>query len=1636
MKTAQIVDLCYLSDTMPDIPEHAIPRDNYLDAIEQGLKDKSVFFLDAKEGTGVTTTLSLFAHYHHYNCVSYFNNGLSKILLEPAIIEQSLIRQLYFFIDRATVLTDEQTASLDLKGLYIQLRRKLRRSGETLYFVFDGFNDIPSQSKENIKNLMDTLPWDVAKFVFSGKYEEIKDFLPKKIKCTPDQTLQKFSRYEVISFLKEVQPGLKDEEYDDLCKISGCLGDQLQAMLLLFNKYKSFEPIFKLEDADTNDLYAYNFKIVEADNDREEAMKVLALVAFIGIRLTLDDVCNILSIDIDKLTAVLNICSDYLVYRNNIISFNSVCNQRYVQKRLEKLRRDVELLFIQQFKNKDTAEVYSYMPVLLKSMNDKKGLVEYLNSEVMLKNIENSQSQAALNEQCELGFTSADFNDLSQTANIFRFSLNKSTSREIEHNELWDYQIDALLSVGEYDKAYGLALTVYLKEEQLKALLLIARYENQLSGSLMDSVRSNIMTLVEQIDFKHIPDKGMELAKLMFPFDYKIAVDIIERIATSSKNRMNIDRLYSLLSISSGQEKDMENTEKFDLLTAKIENDDLKKMTKAVRLIFSKTDADSIMTELKELPSVQQALYLLQLWIPEHIDLIGIGKLVLFAIQSVISISDIERPKVSLISDFCTALPKMSPSEIDQVIVMLDSFQSSLLAPSEEYVRLELKVIKALFTFNEGRACERLQNVYLKIDDFDNKSTSVACKSIILAEFDKLGGKKAIENALTSAPELQKEIEKEIKELLGKTAYHIKIVEQPIKSLVVDYRSSIDTIIRGMNTQERRSRAYMIAAAAYIRQIRPSNWEWKYLMKLVNNIDYDMGDRSQIVSDMANEIVYSKIVDDSLLTSIKRYHDIFYKIERSESKCSALSNLYVLFKKEAPSDSFADSIAHELSNCWNKVDQQFMKVDLGYLIAKTIAKVSKDEAKEWIRKVSIIQDSYFMASASSVSAFHDSVNLYSRSLGILIRSKFADDKILKEYEEIIGEFESSGEQIISWSKIALYYYINGDGKKFDEIYTKHVAKNLNLYSDYYKKCILYNAAPAFYLGSRSNFYTQVECADGIFKDACISKVANFIFIKYVETEDSDGYRDQYDLKNRDFENLVDLLEHCDDDSTFFAIFNCLCKSLKISHSGVSQDQKQLIINKLNGLASSRLPMKNFIQHEGYKIACQISLSQLISKAPNQALYDAWNNQISTIDNIADQVFLYVHAAHYTSNTNRRLLFMNTASDLIKSIPSTFDKSSRLDLCIDECRNTTGGLTKGMVKQFMDIMFADSNGNLTEVKRAYDSIYDYDPELADVFLERMDTDPARNYYKSQLHRHSEHTKKIALAKNKIESITNFSNHEQQVYFSRQLANQISGKAAIYDVRDTLDIMSIVYRYPVTEVRDALKYFLENVYRKNQLSKNQKGLMLGLYEAALYNLKLVLSLSSGTKEKMNRINYAISKSYIQSNPSVILAGEKDKALQFIVGWYNNHLYDNLFIIDAYFSPKDFYLIKMLMNENRDLSVTIITHRMNVEELSDYQKGWDDVSSDLTGSISIHTVCYEDDKSSGPLHARWWLSVNEDDGLKAGLKLNSISGLGKKDEDIAAIEKEKIDEIERIAINYALGRKRKNDDRILKYESIIIK
>lgn len=1630
---SQIVDLCTLSDTMPDLPENIIPRDNYMQFFEDQLKEYNVVCVDAEDGVGVTTTLAMFAHYHHYNCVSYFNNGLVKALLDPQIIEQSLTRQLQFYIDRTTILSDTDTNRLSVKDFYIKVVRKLRQSSLPLYFVFDGFDNIPVEVADNIKSLMANMPWDKARFIFSGKKSEIAYLLPTNEKVAPDCQLHKFSRYDVHSFLRKKEPSLTDEECDALFDISCGKGYVLQAMLLEYEKEKSFKPLLDFDKEKTRNFYEYNYNEIENSPLRESALKLLALIAFSEIKLTRDAICRILDTSIEDLTEAMGVCQNYLDYKNNVVVFTNDSNHKFIRVKLQHLKNETELLMVQYFKtDPSNLDYYSYMPALLKSLNDKKGIVAYLNSTTVQKILVQEQSQAALNEQCEYGFYACNLSDSVQAADAFRFALNKSTSREVEKNKLWDYQIDAYIAIGDFEKAYALASSVFLKEERLKSLLIIAKHRKDIPSEFMEAIGNDVDMLVDEIKFENIPNKALELARLMFPYKFTAAVQIIDRIAKVSKNRSEIDKLYTLISLSTGDEGLDSNQFNFDVVNAKIEDDSLRLMARAARTLFEDTNSSHIIAELNNMPSPQQRLYLLRYWIPEHVEIKGIGEIVKYAVNLVISLSNTEVPRASLVKDFCSALTNMSKEDVEQVMMMIDSVKETVLAPSEDYVNLELLVIKALFPYDDNKAGERLMNLYLYVSSLTNVSTSINCKAIILSQFEELGDKNTVEKWLMASFELQKEIEIELLELLSVTAYHIKVVESPLKSLAHIYPSTVDTIIKAINTEERRSKAYCIAANAYLRNTKEDKFNWDYFKKLLKSARYEESGKSTVIGHFADFIYYLSDVSEEIVTKVKGCYDLFTCVEQSFIKCESLAKLYVWFNKNKPDDSITAKIKNDLDKCWEGFHLPWLKVDAGFLIAKNYAKVSRDDAKEMIRRSNKILNETFMSSSSSVAAYMESLNLYTRSLGMLIRADICEESDMEQYSEVIGKLNMDGEQMIFWSRIALEFLLSGKTEDFKKYCNKYVVKHISDFPVFYQKIILFQISPAVYLYGPGLFYNEMDKYDEYFADACIDKVAKFILNKYPYPSYADVKDESFELSYQDCEMLIDLMEHCTDDAVIFSLCDSLCKGLKENKLSIGTESKNYLIRRLDKVVADNLPTKYGIQHDGYKIACMISIWNL--KSGNQKLSDLddWEQKINTISNKADRAFLYVHFAHYVNRGDRRGDYIRKASTLASEIPSTYDSTNRIDMCISECIDTTKGIAKEIIQKAYAGLISDKSGNLDDFRRLIDLVYQFDPKLASQLVDDLDRDPVRLHYKRKLRGFIESEQKAKDANNDLSVVRKMNSDEQMRFFSKQLERQVSGRMTPRNVDDTMVVLSKIFDYPITEAKDAILFFMENVYRKNLINHNHGGLLAKVHQAILFNLKIVLSLSSGTREKLRRLDLAINEQYKLHNDSFMPAGETERAVNYIKEWYRRCPYDNLMIMDAYFRPEQLFIVKELMGINSNLCVDIVTHKQNVSDMSEYQQGWNKISSDLTGKVTIHALCYENEKNSGPLHARWWLCVNNDENIKKGIKLTSVSGLGCKDEDIAEIEDEKINDIEHLFFDYIFFKKRRVNDHFVIYDT----
>ena len=1635
---AKLINMFTLSETHPRIKEVMISRESYLDFFEKQFEEDRVLCVDGAEGVGVTTALALFAKRHADNCASYFNNGWSRHLLNPQIIVQSLLAQLSHYTK--TKLNPQETETSLAQCLY-KLSRVAKVQKKPLYFVFDGFNNIPVEYVDVIKNVLQPLfSLENGRFLFAGTSEGIKQIVPDSLTPKQSNKILPFQPNDVEGYLKAIDPGLDQDDIETIYDLSGKGVARRLAILTEKLQREGIEKIRELYTTMEDDFYAEDYEWIEAQDDRNLYL-LMALLVFSERPLNRNLAMRTLKLD-EKMTAeLLERSKDYIEEEDGLIALKSDDYRKYLRARLMEFKTDIELLLIDQIEQSSEDEKFSYLPALYKHVKDKESLVNYLTSDNVQRYLEDKKSQAALNEQCEYGYYAcSDFE--TQAGAYFRFAINRSVSREIEKNELTDAEIEALIAIGDDEQAYALTQNVFLLEERLKCLLIIAQAGKHLSDAMNEEIDAQITALSNVIDYAHIPDKALELAKLMMPVKMEKALDIIDQVAKVTKDQQQIDRLYTAISLQYNNEgkNDSDSTAKADLVNTKISDEGLRKMAKVMKSIMKDSTAEQVVAKMKELPTASSQLYFLRYWIPDHKDREDIGDAVEYAVKLVIETSATTMPKVSFLRLYCKPLPDMPEAQVRTVVGMLDAVVANIKFPTVEYVRLMILVISAVVKFDKKDAENRLQALYFEILELKDKALQAHCKAMLLKDYGQLGDKKDVEQWLASSYDLQDEIFDDVVESLKDSAYHLKVVEGPIKALVCDYPTFIKDAIAQMNTKERRDRAYLLAASEYVRQTDIKKFDWGYFIdKLYKQITYDESELYKPILDLVNKITETEGKDQKLFDKVQEHYSLFIDLEQAEMVCYNLSNLYVWASKNYGDEGFQDQLRVDLEQAWNQISVPWLQVNTGYNIAKVLSSISmKTEAREYVAKSAAIRKKQLLSSLSCVTAYSESLDLYAHSLGILIRSGLCREEDLEQFKILLSYDNSEGDAIIQWSRVALEYHGVGDREQFDRIMTNYVSKPLDKFAGDTQKRIMYCIAPALYLSLPTLFYTRVESYDTCFKNACIESIARYVQTKYPYPEytTTRQIEAQVALEQKDYEILLDLVEHSEDENFIFDQTDFITRSISQNVGRkVSREIQKVVLGKLADIVKRRLPMKNGIQHNGYLISC---LAMIEGKKPEGNMdAAALKSKIEAVGNKADQAFLYAHVAGYLKKTAEKNEFIELALKKTEEINYTFDKFNRYALCVQESFTAAPTRVKGIVKTVMTSMKAENNGTYSDYQRMLDLVRDHDEQLADSMLEMVDDDPARVQYKKMLKLRAASSKKIEAAKNDLALVKRLNSDEMVRFYDRQMESLIKNKNVVRDVNTTQSVIANIFDHPITDTQNAVLYFMENAYQRNQANGKFKVLLRDMHQAILYNLKIVLAIASGTKEKLERVNRILDERG-EENENMIQVNENDKALKLIVEWYQEHPLDVLRIIDPHFHAEDLFVVKRLMDLNNSLKCFILTHKeedgATLNEL--FQKGWNGVSSELPGRIEVKSCCYEDQPEKAPFHDRWWMLVDTDEEEYYGKRMASPSTFGSRITEISDMDEAGMKSAKRYFNRFFVNMVPKDEERVLEYEETKLK
>ena len=1636
-----VTNMYYYSATKPCPIVNEVFRKAELAMCEKRLADDNVLCLYSEEdGVGVTTLLAQFAREHGENCVSYFYNGLDIMLLNPEIMERSIVEQLYWYVKgKDPSFNIQEVESAPIEAIWQFVYRKIKNSSEPLYFVFDGFDDIPLEKMESVKRVLEKMFWGNGRFIFSGTKEKIKKLIPSIVKLTiHEHEILTLSDAEVKDFFRKSVPDIKEEDLESLCKITRGLGKRMDAVLHQYIEKGKLQELLDSDKTGDSDLLEDDFHLI-FDNHDAQTQDLFAMLAYTDFPLQVPVAAAILSIDASHFEKIVDKYSEFIfVSERGFCCFKNEGFHKYLRKKLRSCKQDIELKILRVLQMPEyMASHCSFIPQLMKTLHKTDQLVNFLSKENIQKIFVDNKSQAALNEQCEYGYEACRENPEKYTATLFRFAINKSTSREIEKNELWDNELEALLATGHAEQALALSQNVYLSEERLKAFLLIARKKEYLQPSDYEILKENICQLVSTIQFDKIPDKAIELAKLLLPIDYESAIGIVDKVAKANKETINADRLYSLMSLMSNKTdgETTGNVTNFDLVSSKIEDDELRTFTHAAKNLFADVSVDYFLEELSKLPSNSRKLHLLLIWLPEHENKEHIGKAVLEAIQLIVAVSSTNMPKAKNLNTVCRSMSKMTRDEMMKAMTIVESITETIKYPTFDYVDAELTIIEATKNVLPEKSKSHLEDLYLYIEELKDESVRVSCLSKLLGRYEYLGDKRLTEKTLgCSTVDLRSEIIEGVRHLLQETAYHLKVVEEPIKALVCDYPTMIDELISQMNTDERKRKAYSLAACQYLLRQKEEKIKLGEFFKLIEKTDNAYGNRENPLELMSHMFYGADKIDhQAFLPILKANFHYLEDLERPSKKVVIFMRLYLWMVKNFPDDSFANKIKQLVLDSWNSIEILKAKIECGFFLAKNFAKVSSGDAEDILKQCNSMKAECFLASSSCVTAYNIALDLYSRSMGLMIRYGVCEDKqLLKRFADDIDTQLSDGEKATIWSNIALEYYLANDMEQFRALCGKYFPTQYDFCSIIDQKCIVWGIAPALFYYSRDTLYTLLSNYDEPFQNDCLKHITEFIFCKEAFLSGVSPEYKAYPLEYNDYQDLIAILEHSSDDEIFYPVVNVISKSLREGKPKqvLSTDQKNTIVNEIERIVNEKLPTRKGIQHDGYKIACRAALRHSKSEfSPKDST--EWMNEIEKIDNKADKAFLYLQIAPYFQRKNDKETFFNKGIEMTESISSTYDKVKRLDMCIDECvENNLGNLVRPMAETAM--LSLHTNGTLDDYKHLIDMVYQHKPELAEEMIDNLDKDPARVQYKQRLLSHISSAKRLKNAHKKLDTVDNLTPSEQVKFFEKQLDNIINGSGQILNVDKIFDLsIKHIYNHNIDKTKFAIVYVMENLFRKFKQSKENKELLMSIHHVLRFNLKLVLSLAADTKERIDRVE-SLMQTRSFTDEGYIQIGEEEKAKAYILNWYQKLGHNTLTIIDPYFKPQDLSIIKQLCDINNDLEIKILTHRQKFEN-SDYLTSWSHISSGVTNTITLNFVWYDDKSTDGPLHDRYWICSDEENDEHQGITLCSVDSLGKKESSITEISGDRVLSALLSYSKYVHSRIKKIAGRELKYDEM---
>lgn len=832
-------------------------------------------------------------------------------------------------------------------------------------------------------------------------------------------------------------------------------------------------------------------------------------------------------------------------------------------------------------------------------------------------------------------------------------------------------------------------------------------------------------------------------------------------------------------------------------------------------------------------------------------------------------------------------------------------------------------------------------------------------------------------------------------------------------------------VAKRLNIEERRDKALLSFIEAALR-LPASKIDLSFVANAVESIAAQKSKGIaiyRIVARLHSLSEKNTPIPESLLQLSLQFINAIEKIQDTQPRCDAYCMAYVFLNRQNDEhqinySGLRSDLLKRLEKSWSKIDVQWVKIDVGFSIAKSLAKDAPETAEKYLKLAKQIRNEYSLDAETSASTYLQSLKLAIRAYTGLLPQRFNQEADFNELKNLIIKIPSYGEQAVLWGDIAIRMSLNKHLDECKDITSHHIKPLLRKIDDGdtgYKTNVIVALAPALYQAHELTAVDIISKLPQPSKDKAYARVCEFLLRQQPPDEPYENLPNSgYD--NLTYENIVSICElldkKMDNDGLIYQYISDIADSIvsRRRHHRFSNEQISDIVTRLERVIAHKLPgpTGRNITHDGYKIIGQAQIIRIREKTRTKPTLQEWSKLIKSalsIPNLADKALVLFTIATLmpSSASQQRKSTIEDAIELVEKNPVVFDKVGIYNSFAYMVYTTDRELSKRCIKLAMTLTIKEENPEYLAMQRnVIDLANKIDGDFAASLADLIDDDPARTHIKKNVQEYLkflDFKKQMTQSSSVFDSPSSFTEDNFPKAAWRNLGNLNAGRIPLLDLDKTYQFMKIASTFPLNRSYPIMAFVIENVVRRFATTAQTGTHLRPMYKSMLSSVKLSERMvTRSTKYLEQAINYTVKSPEDES--LLVLNGEREQAVAFLRKWFTEEVENYLKIHDPYFGPNELEVLTLLASEKPDCKVYILTseaHHKNQgitnrwEE--HYQTAWRDLSEQDPPDTLITIIGMK--SGASPIHDRWWVTDNA--GIRMG---SSLNGLGES--RISAISK----------------------------------